>query len=90
MQLAETNKKMRKELELLTRDTFVLSAICRELQDFVSEDSIKQAKSQVKEAVRSRFSEEEVNSYSKRSSDRLVRTTLEFEITDMFKRLEAE
>jgi uncharacterized membrane protein len=89
MQLAETNKKMRKELELLTKDMFALSAIYRVLLNFISEEKIKQIKSEVRMTVSRKFTKEEVDSHCKRSSDHLGRTTLEFEVEEIFKPLEA-
>jgi len=90
MQLAETNKKMRKELELLTNDTLVLSAIYRVLLQFVSEDEINRIKLEVRKTVNQKFTKEEVDSYSKRSSDHIGRTTLEFQVGEILKSLEAK
>jgi len=88
--LAQTNKEMRKELELLSKEARALSAIYWGLLQFMSEDQRDQIKSEVRKIVSSNFTQEEVNSYYKRNSDRAFRTTLEFDICEIIKPMKKE
>ncbi len=88
--LAETNKKMRKEIELLRKEVRALSAIYWGLLQFTSEDQRSQVKSEMRNILSLNFSEEELNSYYKRSSDRAFLTTLESDIREIIKSMRKE
>lgn len=79
MTLAQTNKEMRKELESLTKEARVLSAIHGTLLRFMSENQRDQIKSEVRKSLSTQFTEEELSSYRKRNSGRLGCNTLEYE-----------
>lgn len=87
MSLVQANKGIRKELELLTREVRVISAIYWVLLQFVSEDQKHQIKSEVSKIISAQFSQEEIISYHRRNSDRINRTTLEFEVLEIIKPL---
>lgn len=85
MSLAQVNKKMRKELELLTRETRALSAIYGVLLQFMSENQRGQIKSEVRKTLSKQFTKEELDSYYRRNSGLLGRTALEFEALEIIK-----
>lgn len=85
MSLAQTNKEMRKELELLTKEVRALSAIYWGLLQFMPEDQRHQIKSEARKIISAQFTQEEMDSYHKRNCDRIGRTTLEFEIMEIIK-----
>lgn len=87
---ARTNKEQRKELEQLRKEAGALSAIYWGLSQYLSESQKDQIKSEIREFINTNFAHEEVNSYYKRNSDRVVRTTLEYDICEIIKPGEAK
>ncbi len=83
--LAQVNKGIRKELERLTKEARVLSAIYGVLLQFMSDDQRDQIKSEVRKIVSIQFIQEEIDSYYKRNSDRSFRTILESDALEIIK-----
>lgn len=83
--LAQVNKGIRKELERLTKEAQVLSAIHGVLLQFMSDDQRDQIKSEVRKIICAQFTQEELNSYYKRNSGRLRCTVLESYVLEIVK-----
>jgi DUF1365 family protein len=83
--LAQKNKEIRKELERLTEEIRALSAIYWRLLQFTSEDQKNKIKLNARRLVYSSFSQDEINSFYKRKSNLLIRTTLESDSLEITK-----
>jgi len=85
LNLAQTNKEIRKELELLTTEARALSAIYWRLQQLISEDQKDEVKSEARKFVSSNFTKEEIDAFYKRNSDRASHTALERDVLEIIK-----
>jgi hypothetical protein len=85
MGLAQTNKKIREELEQLNKEAMALSAIWQILINHLSVDQRNQIKSEVKALIRTQFSQETMSDYYQRHAGLVGRMALEHEALEVSK-----